>query len=197
MESNQFKLGMKYRYKNGALLESRRALGLSAKDTAQGIGLSYGYYNAIENLQAFPADTVQKKICNFFGLLREDVFPAELLRLAKGKQFTGSKFITAPITFERLETLHTKQLISTDDTLEQVEQEETNAAIRFNLNRSNLTLKEKDIFKRRFGFNGEAQSLEEVAEHFNVCRERIRQIEARAIRKLKHPVIKERLENYL
>ncbi len=48
--------------------------------------------------------------------------------------------------------------------------------------------RERDILKLRFGLDrGEPRTLEEVGEHFNLTRERIRQIEARAMSKLRHP----------
>lgn len=51
-----------------------------------------------------------------------------------------------------------------------------------------LDEREKEILKLRFGLDrGEPRTLEEVGEHFNLTRERIRQIEARAMSKLRHP----------
>ena len=51
-----------------------------------------------------------------------------------------------------------------------------------------LDLREREILKLRFGLDrGEPRTLEEVGEHFNLTRERIRQIEARAMSKLRHP----------
>src|SRR5262249_23557668 len=48
--------------------------------------------------------------------------------------------------------------------------------------------REREILKLRFGLDrGEPRTLEEVGEHFNLTRERIRQIEARAMSKLRHP----------
>jgi RNA polymerase sigma factor (sigma-70 family) len=53
---------------------------------------------------------------------------------------------------------------------------------------SPLDEREREILKLRFGLDrGEARTLEEVGEHFNLTRERIRQIEARAMSKLRHP----------
>ena len=53
---------------------------------------------------------------------------------------------------------------------------------------SPLDERERDILKLRFGLDrGEPRTLEEVGEHFNLTRERIRQIEARAMSKLRHP----------
>ena len=51
-----------------------------------------------------------------------------------------------------------------------------------------LDEREREILKLRFGLDrGEARTLEDVGEHFNLTRERIRQIEARAMSKLRHP----------
>jgi RNA polymerase sigma factor (sigma-70 family) len=53
---------------------------------------------------------------------------------------------------------------------------------------SALDDRERQILRLRFGLDqGEPRTLEEVGEHFNLTRERIRQIEARAMSKLRHP----------
>ena len=53
---------------------------------------------------------------------------------------------------------------------------------------SPLDEREREILRLRFGLDrGEPRTLEEVGEHFNLTRERIRQIEARAMSKLRHP----------
>ncbi len=53
---------------------------------------------------------------------------------------------------------------------------------------SPLDMREREILRLRFGLDrGEPRTLEEVGEHFNLTRERIRQIEARAMSKLRHP----------
>lgn len=61
-----------------------------------------------------------------------------------------------------------------------------------------LTDRETKILKMRFGLSGgNEHTLEEVGEQFNVTRERIRQIESRALRKLLHPSLGHRLRSYL
>lgn len=61
-----------------------------------------------------------------------------------------------------------------------------------------LADREKSVLKLRFGLDdGRARTLEEVGKEFNVTRERIRQIEAKAIRKLKHPSRSKKLKDYL
>ena len=61
-----------------------------------------------------------------------------------------------------------------------------------------LTPREKDVLKLRFGLeDGKARTLEEVGKSFHVTRERIRQIEAKALRKLRHPSRSKKLKDFL
>ena len=61
-----------------------------------------------------------------------------------------------------------------------------------------LTERERKVLKLRFGWkDGNEKTLEEIGKEFNVTRERIRQIEAKALRKLKHPSSVRKLEDYL
>ena len=61
-----------------------------------------------------------------------------------------------------------------------------------------LTDREKKVLVLRFGLeDGRARTLEEVGKEFNVTRERIRQIEAKALRKLRHPSRYRKLKDYL
>ena len=61
-----------------------------------------------------------------------------------------------------------------------------------------LTEREEKVLRLRFGLDdGRARTLEEVGKEFNVTRERIRQIEAKALRKLRHPSRSKKLKDYL
>lgn len=61
-----------------------------------------------------------------------------------------------------------------------------------------LTEREQKVLRLRFGLSdGRARTLEEVGKEFNVTRERIRQIEAKALRKLRHPSRSRKLKDYL
>ena len=63
---------------------------------------------------------------------------------------------------------------------------------------STLTPREEKVLKLRFGIeDGRTRTLEEVGKEFNVTRERIRQIEAKALRKLRHPSRSKRLKDFL
>ena len=61
-----------------------------------------------------------------------------------------------------------------------------------------LTPREEKVLRLRFGLDdGKARTLEEVGREFNVTRERIRQIEAKALRKLRHPTRSKKLKDFL
>ena len=63
---------------------------------------------------------------------------------------------------------------------------------------SSLTAREEKVLRLRFGLeDGRPRTLEEVGREFNVTRERIRQIEAKALRKLRHPSRSKRLKDFL
>jgi RNA polymerase primary sigma factor len=61
-----------------------------------------------------------------------------------------------------------------------------------------LTPREEKVLRLRYGLDdGKPRTLEEVGREFNVTRERIRQIEAKALRKLRHPSRSKRLKDYI
>ena len=61
-----------------------------------------------------------------------------------------------------------------------------------------LTPREAKVLRLRFGLeDGRPRTLEEVGKEFDVTRERIRQIEAKALRKLRHPSRSRKLKDYL
>lgn len=66
------------------------------------------------------------------------------------------------------------------------------------LHRAPPERREREILRLRFGLDrGEPRTLEEVGEHFNLTRERIRQIEAKTLAKLRHPIRSQKLRDYL
>jgi RNA polymerase primary sigma factor len=63
---------------------------------------------------------------------------------------------------------------------------------------SSLAPRERRVLELRYGLlDGRARTLEEVGREFRVTRERIRQIEAKAIRKLRHPSRSKKLKDYV
>jgi len=83
-----------------------------------------------------------------------------------------------------------------DDSQNYLVQEQIQAGIAESLNY--LSIREAEIIRKRYGIGiGEPMTLEEIASDFKVTRERIRQIEAKAIGKLRHPTRKGKLANLL
>ena len=61
-----------------------------------------------------------------------------------------------------------------------------------------MSEREAKVLRLRFGlYDGRARTLEEVGKEFDVTRERIRQIEAKALRKLRHPSRSKKLKDFL
>jgi len=87
-----------------------------------------------------------------------------------------------------------------DESAERPEQTATTMMLKERLNQvlKTLTYREQEILKLRFGIgNGSTYTLEEVGKRFKITRERVRQIEAKAVRKLQHPIRSRQLEGFL
>jgi RNA polymerase primary sigma factor len=87
-----------------------------------------------------------------------------------------------------------------DDSLASPVEETNKELLRQQMNDilESLSERERNVLRLRFGLeDGEARTLEEVGQQFGVTRERIRQIEAKALRKLRHPTRSRKLRDYL
>lgn len=103
----------------------------------------------------------------------------------------------------RLQTLETydtnldNECVIVNNCLEKIRQDEINEKISIVL--SSLTPREERVLRMRFGINTKEHTLDEIGQVLNVSGDRIRCIEAKALRKLKHPsrtqTLKELLEN--
>ncbi|MCD7890710.1 MAG: RNA polymerase sigma factor RpoD [Ruminococcus sp.] len=105
--------------------------------------------------------------------------------------------LEAPIGEE--EDSHLSDFIPDDDAPAPVEAA-SNTFLKEQLNEvlATLTDREAEVLKMRFGLiDGKAYTLEEVGQRFNVTRERIRQIEAKALRKLRHPSRSKKVKDFL
>lgn len=96
-------------------------------------------------------------------------------------------------TDEMLAKLSKNTILSEEDAFVQIDDNFVRNEISKAL--STLSPKESDIIRLRYGLDGTEKTLEEVGNKFNVTRERIRQIEAKALQKLKHPSKKKKLKD--
>ena len=154
-------------------------------------------------------ETINKLIRVQRQLLQElgrDPFPEEISKvmdLPVDKVREIQKIAQEPVSLEtpigEEEDSHLGDFIPDDDALAPAE------AAAFTLLKDqieevlgSLNEREQKVLKLRFGLeDGRARTLEEVGKEFNVTRERIRQIEAKALRKLRHPSRSKKLKDYL
>lgn len=118
-----------------------------------------------------------------------DISIDDLLRLYANEDFNRDINIGTI-----LGSLSSETILSNEDALSAVQkkllQEEVASIL------SKLTMKEEQVLRLRYGFDGRERTLEEVGSKFNVTRERIRQIEGKALRRLRHPSKSKILKEY-
>ena len=187
--------------RNNLLLQRRTDLKLSQIELAELLGFNHASYGLLEANNKSPL-SVKKgvaswsnhavKIAEFYDVDPSELFPEAILNL---KQSTAVKIINSAEMKQLAEGLYVDQLRLTDsETPEDTHfDKETLAALHDAL--QTLTPREQDVINLRFGLNGEYEhTLDEIKIHVknlftgnSVDRERIRQIEAKALRKLRNP----------
>jgi len=88
-------------------------------------------------------------------------------------------------TIETYDTINDVSPVIVNDCLEELKQQQLKEQVTKVL--STLTPREERVIRMRFGLNTKEHTLEEVGVSLNLSRDRIRQIEAKALRKMKHP----------
>jgi len=162
--------------------------------------LSVGYLGQIETLRVIPSKAAMDKISAALDLPREYLFPESLIWAMREEAFERR--------VAELEEQHVIRLIEArkagllppvtmeDEVIEAADRELLKERIAEVL--SSLTPREQKVIELRFGLkDGRSRTLEEVGKEFGVFRERIRQIEAKALRKLRHPWRSRRLKEFL
>lgn len=96
---------------------------------------------------------------------------------------------------ELLSSVSAETIITSEDAMTAIQTRARQETVASTL--SKLTPREEKVLRLRYGFDGRERTLEEVGVEFNVTRERIRQIEAKALRKLRHPSKAKHLKEYL
>jgi RNA polymerase sigma factor (sigma-70 family) len=190
-------LELTFTLRNNRLKERRAALGMTRRALAQAVGVEPAVYGALEALKRSPycksgAWTVAAtRLATYFRTVEEELFPAGVLHVKKHEVVRTID----EADIGNLLTDHQQQMrLLPDAQLEEVEmKEDVHKAL------ETLSNREEKILRMRFGI-GEKDgdhTLEEVAKDFEVSRDRIRQIEARALRKLHHPSRSKQLRQYV
>jgi len=129
-------------------------------------------------------------------MIKEYVFPPRLKILT----LTTKLIVEKEIPLEKLLPLSqvSEKLLPAvePEVLDKLYKEDLKHIIKESL--STLTDRESDIIKLYFGIGYDKQhTLDEIADRYNVTRERVRQIKERAIKRLRHPSREERLKNFI
>lgn len=194
------KLAFQVKVKNAAIVEAAEKMGGLGK-LAEHLGVGYGTLIAWGNLKQYPAyanpkskrdwKDIEKKLLVLTGLLLEDIFPPsiatpEFLAIPKKHQL-----VREVDTLALAEARHLALPAAQEDQFYAGELSE-----KIDESLSTLTPREEKIIKQRFGIGDDEHTLEELAQLHHVSRERLRQIEAKALRKLRHPARSRRLKEW-
>lgn len=195
----EFRFGLKQRIYNWGLRAARERLNLRQDDLGKIIGVSGGTISQIETLRHYPKDEIAEKLCNFLGYSREVLFPAWLseFRLQCVLPAALDKSISVAEAIKLGFVSQARLITGPEETEEEIDKGFLAAELKVVL-RQALTDRERRMIVLRFGLeDGKARTLEEVGGYLNVNRERVRQIEAKALRKLRHPSCSRKLKDYL
>lgn len=193
--------------RNNRMKKARLNHGLSQIRLASLTGVTLQRVNELENLHKIKFSTnrcVQEnqilalfshknKIANALDSTVEEMFPKELSRV-KGRRVVREIDVPEAMQLNTNgELLRLKAAEANEfKKMEMGDPQETMGKVL-----ATLSLRERQIIRERFGFeSGYPKCLEEVANIFHVTRERVRQIEAKAIRKLRHPLRARPLREY-
>ena len=169
------------RVRNNNLLRLIEAGGFGPIETAGLIGIAYTSLNDYLNMTISPLlqKTGELKqnaqlICDYFCVMPYEVWSDnQLIALESNKR---------EVEFSHQELT---RLESASDPLKAIGNDEFIEA--FDNVLSTMTRREQVVIKARFGIDCEVKTLDEIGKEFDISRERVRQIETQALRKLRHP----------
>jgi len=183
---------------NARLIDARKERGMTAEDMAVATSLSRGRLRDIENLRAIPTEDEIIKIACVLKKPIDYLFAEELLSAIEAGVFSRRKVeMAAPGVISLTEAQRLRLTYDGEsEIIEQVSRKLLSARINEVLN--TISPREQKVIRLRFAFDdGRSRTTKEVGEKFNVTRERIRQIEEKALRKLRHPSRSHMLKDYL
>jgi len=198
--TTEFQFGLKHRLYNWNMRSSREKRGWHQKDLGALVGCSGQTIGHLESLRSFPKPERAQKIAEVLECPVEILFPEWLteFKLKRVPKTIEDEKIT--LEQARLLKLLDQKALITDGGIDQVETEADREILSSNLRAvlsKALTPREKRVIELRYGFGGRALTYEETGREFNVTRERIRQIEHKALRILRRPGTSRGLKKFL
>jgi len=182
VDEKKFSLRLEARLKNAALVNAREKLDLTAKGVAELIGVSYSSYVQFETMGKYPGPKTRAKVCNFYGLLEENVFPQELRRV-KSKKIVLEREIPRSNLISLAAASH-KHLLPPVSIESEIEEGELKEQIERVL--GDLKTREAYVIRRYYGLDGgEEETFEEISLKLGVSRSRANQIHDKAMAKIR------------
>ncbi len=162
--------------------------GLSQHELADLAGVAVRWIVAFEGFKADHTTTRASfeaacKVAQCLGVTVDDLFPPERSMI---KASTSASTLTGDDVARMISVANRAALpepaLGQEDVMDQIDlSREVDSAL------DTITPREAEVLRRRFGIGCDEEALLEIAKHFNVTQERIRQIEDKALRKLRHP----------
>jgi len=191
----QFSVGLQRRVFNWALKQARLRKGLTMQGLADAVGCSLGSVYDIASFRHYPGSDLRIRISMVLEVPEDILFPPELEKVKLLKQPQPVEIPMSMLAAPELLALSEAEIPSEwlDDA---VDAHLLKQSIKEVL--TTLSPREAAVLRMRFGLDdGHARLLEDVGKRFGVTRERIRQIEAKALRKLRHPKCSRKLKDFL
>jgi len=189
----KFKIGIKRVAYNHKLRDMRLKMNLTQKHAGAMIGINSSTYATIERIEKSPNQKQAQLIADFFDVDATVLFPQWTTPIYG----TVNKYQEVLVEKVALESKEVKQLTASQDIAYNILKDDMTSDT-LSLIDNVLSDREANLIRYRFGISHEnTHTLEETGKKFGITRERVRQIEAKAIRRLKHPAKRKRLDEYL
>ena len=194
---------VKSRLYNAVLYDAVKKSGLTQEEYAKSLGFNVNVLSQLITLRGSPwyyhsyrhgePRPQAEKLALHIGIPFDELFPRSLyaLRELLPVEFLSRRYVSTELV-PLIEARNVRTLENPSTLYERKELEEL---VKNSL--SSLTPREENVIKMRFGLEGKECTLEEIGKSFACGRERIRQIEGKALRKLRHPDRSKALQDFL
>ena len=183
--------------RNARLIDTRAELGWTQAEVAGWAGMTTSRLSDIENLKVVPTDLEMDDLVAVLGKPVEYLFPKVLTQSISCGVFDKRE---VSLSEEQVGVLESRKVPLALPTTGDIERNVDRLALVGKMGEvlGTLTPREQRVIELRFGLNGgQTHTLEDIGKMFNVTRDRIRQIEEKALRKLRHPTRSRKLQVFL
>ena len=193
-----FLVSLRLLTRNTRLFNARKAHGVTQGAVGVAINMARDKFADIENLKVLPSFVEREDIADYLDLSSDYLFRDSLLRGIESGVFDKRE-----VQLEEAQIIsltEAARLQPTYDGESEMIKECDRHLLKEQISQvlDKLGQREKRVIELRYGIlDGKCRLLEDIGKEFNVTRERIRQIEAKALRKLRHPARSRMLKGYL